>query len=204
MSMLKDLMENEALVKNITEDIDEIPEDAEVTYEVWAIGYNKEDVVTDSEMFIRDFNDPDEAVDFASKVTLADIVHQAAEEDDGSTPTDEVAYISVEVESVIADGEDDTMNIGTVYKRDLWIDGEYGSEEDIEDFEDFDPIVELSDADYELSEEGDLLVDCKVLKDFNKNDYVKVKFINEDNAPVLTYKIISKTTANKFICEFEY
>ena len=45
-------------------------------------------------------------------------------------------YFSIEVETVVGDPDDEdggTMNIGTVYQRDLWIDGEYGSEEDIPD-----------------------------------------------------------------------
>ena len=204
---LKEVMENKDLAKHIAEDIDEIPEDTEVTYELWAIGYNADGAVTDTEMFIAEFKDPDAAIEFAKKATMADIVHQAAEEHDGSTPAENVTYISLEVETVIDEDEDGTMNIGTIYKRELWIDGEYGSEEDIPEPEDeYSEVVPVTAKDYKLLEDGSLEISCDILKNFNKNDMVQIWFTdeNKDYHPILTYKIISKTTGNKYICEFIY
>lgn len=200
---LKEVMENKDLAKFIAEDLDEIPEDAEVTYELWAIGYNAGGAVTDTEMFIAEFKDPDAAIEFAQKVTMADIVHQAAEEHDGSTPAENVTYISLEVETVVDEDEDGTMNIGTIYKRELWIDGEYGDEEDAPEDE-YSEVVPVTSKDYRLLEEGSLEIDCDILKNFNKNDTVQIWFTDEDHKSILTYKIISKTTGNKFICEFIY
>ena len=204
---LKEVMEDKDLAKYIAEDIDEIPEDTEVTYELWAIGYNADGAVIDTEMFIAEFKDPDAAIEFAKKVTMADIVHQAAEEHDGSTPAENVTYISLEVETVIDEDEDGTMNIGTIYKRELWIDGEYGSEEDIPEPEDeYSEVVPVTAKDYKLLEDGSLEISCDILKNFNKNDMVQIWFTdeNKDYHPILTYKIISKTTGNKYICEFIY
>lgn len=204
---LKEAMENKDLAKHIAEDIDEIPEDTEVTYELWAIGYNADGAVTDTEMFIADFKNPDVAIEFAKKVTMADIVHQAAEEHDGSTPAENVTYISLEVETVVDEDEDGTMNIGTIYKRELWIDGEYGSEEDVPEPEDeYSEVVPVTAKDYKLLEDGSLEISCDILKNFNKNDMVQIWFTdeNKDYHPILTYKIISKTTGNKYICEFVY
>lgn len=200
---LKEVMENKDLAKFIAEDLDEIPEDAEVTYELWAIGYNADGAVTDTEMFIAEFKDPDAAIEFAKKVTMADIVHQAAEEHDGSTPAENVTYISLEVETVVDEDEDGTMNIGTIYKRELWIDGEYGDEEDAPEDE-YSEVVPVTSKDYRLLEDGSLEIDCDILKNFNKNDMVQIWFTDEDHKSILTYKIISKTTGNKFICEFIY
>jgi hypothetical protein len=200
---LKEVMENKDLAKFIAEDLDEIPEDAEVTYELWAIGYNADGAVTDTEMFIAEFKDPDAAIEFAKKVTMADIVHQAAEEHDGSTPAENVTYISLEVETVVDEDEDGTMNIGTIYKRELWIDGEYGDEEDAPEDE-YSEVVPVTAKDYRLLEDGSLEIDCDILKNFNKNDMVQIWFTDEDHKSILTYKIISKTTGNKFICEFIY
>ena len=200
---LKEVMENKDLAKFIAEDLDEIPEDAEVTYELWAIGYNANGAVTDTEMFIAEFKDPDAAIEFANKVTMADIVHQAAEEHDGSTPAENVASISLEVETVVDEDEDGTMNIGTIYKRELWIDGEYGDEEDAPEDE-YSEVVPVTAKDYRLLEDGSLEIDCDILKNFNKNDMVQIWFTDEDHKSILTYKIISKTTGNKFICEFIY
>ena len=200
---LKEAMENKDLAKHIAEDIDEIPEDTEVTYELWAIGYNADGAVTDTEMFIADFKNPDVAIEFAKKVTMADIVHQAAEEHDGSTPAENVTYISLEVETVVDEDEDGTMNIGTIYKRELWIDGEYGYEEDAPEDE-YSEVVPVTAKDYRLLEDGSLEIDCDILKNFNKNDMVQIWFTDEDHKSILTYKIISKTTGNKYICEFIY
>lgn len=200
---LKEVMKNKDLAKFIAEDLDEIPEDAEVTYELWAIGYNADGAVTDTEMFIAEFKDPDAAIEFAKKVTMADIVHQAAEEHDGSTPAENVTYISLEVETVVDEDEDGTMNIGTIYKRELWIDGEYGDEEDTPEDE-YSEVVPVTAKDYRLLEDGSLEIDCDILKNFNKNDMVQIWFTDEDHKSILTYKIISKTTGNKFICEFIY
>lgn len=200
---LKEVMENKDLAKFIAEDLDEIPKDAEVTYELWAIGYNADGAITDTEMFIAEFKDPDVAIEFAKKVTMADIVHQAAEEHDGSTPAENVTYISLEVETVVDEDEDGTMNIGTIYKRELWIDGEYGDEEDAPEDE-YSEVVPVTAKDYRLLEDGSLEIDCDILKNFNKNDMVQIWFTDEDHKSILTYKIISKTTGNKFICEFIY
>ena len=77
---------------------------------------------------------------------------------------------------------------------------EEGPEEDPEETN----VVLLSSEDYTLNEDGSIDVSCELLKNYNKNDRIQVMFVDEDNQPVLTYKIISKTTANKYVCEFIY
>ena len=203
---VKEIMENEALAIHIVEDIEDIPEDTSVSYSVWAIGYTNGSEVTDADMFIKEFSDPDEAIEFAKKLTLADIVHQAAEEHTEVEPIENVSYISIEVETVIEDAEnDETMNIGTIYKRELWIDGEYGDEEDAPEDE-YSEVVPVTAKDYKILEDGSLEIGCDILKNFNKNDMVQIWFTdeNKDCRSILTYKIISKTTDDKFICEFIY
>jgi len=208
---IRDLINDEDLVQYIAEDITDIPEDTEVSYEVWTLGYDSNGAPTDSEMLISEFSDPDAAVECAKQLTLADIIHQAAEEDNCTDPASKVEYISIEVETVIEDEDDGTMNIGTIYKRDLWIDGEYGSEDCLEacldEVEDPDPIVDIIEHDYELLGDGNLKISCKLLTDFNKNDYVKFRFIDEDEPTILAFKIISKVLyedGNYYHCEFVY
>lgn len=173
-----------------------VDETSEVTYAVWAIGYNAESKITDTDMLLGEFADPDQAVAKAKTVTLADIVHQAAEEDDGSEPAEDIAYISVEVETVV-ETEDGTMNVGTIFKKELPICDE--SEED-----EYSEVVPVTANDYKLLDDGSIELPCDILKNFNKNDQVQIWFTDEDNTPILTYRIISKTTENKFICEFIY
>lgn len=118
---IKDLYENEELLETIVEDIEDIPEDTEVFYAVWALGHSTEDGCTDDEILVGEFTDPNEAVACAEKTTIEQINELGFGEPDPDT-----AYFSIEVETVIADSDDEdggTMNIGTIYSRDLWIDG---------------------------------------------------------------------------------
>lgn len=180
---VRELLENDELMESIVEEITDLMEDLEVTYEVWALGYTCDEECTDAEILVGEFDDPDAAIACAEKVSFKSL-HEAGYEE----PDEETVYFSIEVETVVEDPENDgTMNLGTVYSRELWIDGEYGSEEDVE------PPVELTTADYSvLTDDNTLVVSRKILKNFNKNDYVRIKFIDEPDSFVLTYKIFSK------------
>jgi hypothetical protein len=210
MSTIKDLYNNEEFLNNIVEDIDDIPEDAEVLYAVWALGYNKDDDITDTEVLVGEFTNPDEAVACAENLTIKAIDELGYEKPDNDT-----AYFSVEVETVVGDPDDEdggTMNIGTAYQRNLWIDGEYCSEDCLEEMLDelveVDPIIAITAEDYELLEDGALKVRCDLLKGFNKNDYLRLQFVGEpESVPVLTYKIMSKVIyedGDYYHLEFEY
>jgi hypothetical protein len=200
---VKELMKDEELAKFVTEDLEDFDEESKVTYEVWALGYDSNDKITDAEMLLGEFSDPDQAVEKAKETTIADVVHKAAEEDANNDLEVDVVRLSIEVETVVDDGEEGTMNVGTIYKRELWIDGEYGDEDCVEE-NDVDPIVDITAKDYTLDEDGNLTISCEVLKNYNKNDYVRIHFVDEAESGSFTYKIISKTTANKFVCEFIY
>ena len=182
---VKELFENEELMENIVEDIDEIPEDSEVTYAVWALGYDREDDCTDAEYLIGEFENPDEAIACADKLTLEAFLEEF------ETPGSDTAYLAIEVETVVEDPEDEgTMNLGSIYSRDLWIDGEYGSEEDAGI--DPDPVVELATKDFDIVEDGLLKVSCELLKRYYKNCYIRVRFVDEAESGTFLYKIISK------------
>jgi hypothetical protein len=200
MTNVKDLMNNEELMKHVVEDLEDFPEGSPVTYEVWALGYNHLDELTDSELLLATFEDPDKAVEYAKQLTLADIVYKASEEDTDIEQADDIDYISVEVETVLSDPDDEfvggTINIGTVYKKEISI-----YEDESEDEEE---IVSLHANDYNLLDDGNIEVSRVFLINFNKNDRLQIMFADEDNTPILTYKIISETTANTFICEFIY
>lgn len=199
MTNVKDLMNNGELMQHIVEDLEDFSEDSPITYEVWALGYNHLDEITASELLLNTFEDPDKAVEYVKQITLADIVHKASEEDVDLEPSINIDHISVEVETVLSDPNDEfvggTINVGTIYKKEINI-----YEDESEDEEE---IVSLHEDDYTLLDDGTLEVRRTLLKNFNKNDQVKVMFIDEDNKPILTYKIISKI-GSLFICEFIY
>lgn len=188
---VKDIMENDLLINNITEDLEDFDENAIITYEVWAIGYSNIDTITDTEVYLGEFINPDRAVEYAKSLTVADILPHAFVD---AGPDIVLDHFSVEVETVLEDDEENSMNIGTIYRRCLCI-------ENIEDDE-YTEVVPVTSKEYELLEDGSLEIDCEILKDFNKNDTVQIWFTDEDDKIILTYKIISKTTNNKYICEF--
>lgn len=182
-----------------TEEFEDFEASTNIKYAIWAVGYDADDNATDTDMLIAELTDPDEAVAKAQSITLADVVHQAAEEHDGTEPAD-VSYISIEVETVV-DDEDGAMNVGTIFRKELWIEGE-----DEEDFfsEDATEVIVLNDEDYTLDEEGNLVVAFDLLRNYNKNDMIKVKFAGEEYKAIFTFKIVSKTTTNNYICTFAF
>ena len=119
MSTLRDLYNNEDLVNCITEDLEDFPEDTPVTYEVWALGYDHDDEVTDAEFFLKEFNDPEEAVKYAKSRSWADIVYAVSKEDLDKhfESTDNIKYVMLEVETVLIDEDDCSMNMGSIYSK---------------------------------------------------------------------------------------
>lgn len=198
---IKDMLNNEELMDSVVEDLGDFPEDSTVGYEVWALGYDENDEITDTEILIAEYADPDKAIEHAKRVTL-----QTLNEMDYEKPIADVAYFSIEVETVVEDldSEDgETINIGTIYHDEILVkDIDYSeSSEDSND-----PIVAIAAKDYTLLEDGTLKVSCNLLKGFNKNDYIRFQFVGEAGN-LLTYKIISKVTyedGDYFHCEFEY
>ncbi len=183
MMTVKDLFENEELMNNIVEDIEEIPEDSEVLYAVWALGYDSDDEITDVEYLIGEFDNPDEAVKCAENFSIEDFTKNYG------APYLNTTYLSIEVETVVGDPDDEdggTMNIGTIYSRGLWLDNECGPEEDIN------LAVAITAKDYTILEDGTLKIKRDILPGFNKNDQVLFEFIDEPTISFLTYKIMSK------------
>ena len=176
------------VVDQLVADID-IPEDVPVMYEVWATGYDEEGQITDAEMLIGTFEDPDEAVSFARDTSAADILG-LAEDDDYSGFDDNVCTIHVEVETVVVSDEDGTMNIGTIYKKTLEL------------FEEVPEYITLFNEDFQVIEEtGYIQISSEKLINYNKGDAVLILFADEDEPYPIEYKIIVKTD-NFCICEF--
>jgi hypothetical protein len=94
------------------------------------------------------------------------------------------------------------MNIGTIYKRDLWLDGEYGSEEELG--LDGEPIIALSASDYELLEDNTLKIRAELLNGFNKNDCVSIYFADDKDSDILTCKIVSNRNCDYYHCELVF
>lgn len=122
MATIKDLYENEELMENIVEDLDDLPEETEVFYSVWALGHDKNNDPTDDEVLVGEFTDPDAAVEYARNLTLEQVNELGFGE-----PCVNTVFFTVEVETVVGDPYDEdggTVNLGTVFARDLWIECE--------------------------------------------------------------------------------
>lgn len=179
---MKDLND---IVNELVEDI-EIPEDVPVSYEVWAIGYDEEDQVTDAELLLATFEDPDQAANYAKELTLADVVNFAA--DDECDVTTEVYTIHIEVETVVPDDEG-TVNVGTIYKKTLEI------------YEELPDYVVLSADDFVLLDNGDIMISKNILDKYNENDCFTAIFEDGSVSQPMIYKIKS-TVGETYICEF--
>ena len=111
----------EALINDIDEDDFPFPEEDIIGtgcwYEVWVIGYDENNRVTDTEVLLKSFDDPGEAVEYAKNVTLADIIRHPNVE---SAPIHEIDSLLVEVETVIDDAYG-TCNVDTVYQKTIQI-----------------------------------------------------------------------------------
>ena len=76
-------------------------------YQVWVLGYNEKQEITDFDVFINESQDPDKAVDYAKQFIIEERFKTL------SIPED-VCFLSVEVEEV-ADFGDHTENVGTLF-----------------------------------------------------------------------------------------
>lgn len=115
------MLNNEAIKENFdVEEIEDFEANEEITYLVCALGYSEDDEPTDCEVYLKEFEDPDEAIAYAKTVDLIAILQCAAEQ---KADISETAYFSLEVETVVEceDPEDGTENIDTVFQRDIWI-----------------------------------------------------------------------------------
>jgi hypothetical protein len=114
MCIVKDLLTKEELT-HVRRALQILPEEAPIFYEVWAIGYANNSKQT---ILLRKFEEAQEAVAYADTVYLLDAVTAITGNTRFNYDTD---YVFVEVETVVEDAEGGTVNLGTVYKNDLFI-----------------------------------------------------------------------------------
>ena len=156
-------------------------------YQVWAIGRDEDNnVVENTEFLLCDCDDPDTAVEYATSVTLADIIfladHDGFEYEDS---VEAVSYIAVEVETVV-DYDNDSVNSGTIYRR-------------LIDLSDDSNIITLASDEYETLRNGNIQIPHNILGDYNEGDSIIVIF--DGISKPITYKIISQNE-DGYVCEF--
>lgn len=111
----------DAIINDIDEDDFPFPEEdicgTGIQYEVWAIGYDENSRVTDTEVLLETFDDHGKAVEYAKAITLADIIRHPKVE---NAPIHEIDSLMIEVETVI-DDVCGTCNVDTVYQKTIQI-----------------------------------------------------------------------------------
>lgn len=112
-------MLNENIKENFDiEEIEDFEANEEITYLVCALGYSEDDEPTDCEVYLKEFQYPDEAIAFAKEVDLATILQYAVEQ---KADISETTYFNLEVETVVEceDPEDGTENIDTIWEAQI-------------------------------------------------------------------------------------
>ena len=96
------------------EELEDFNANEKITYLVCALGYNEACGLTDSEVYLGEFELPDEAITFAKNIDLIDILQYAA---DQTVDISEIAYFSLEVEAIVEcdASEDGTEAIDTIW-----------------------------------------------------------------------------------------
>ena len=113
------MLNNETIKENFdVEEIEDFEANEEITYLVCALGYDEDDECTDCEVYLKEFEDPAEAIAYAKTVDLATILQYAVEQ---KADISETAYFNLEVETVVEceDPEDGTENIDTIWETQI-------------------------------------------------------------------------------------
>ena len=114
MCIVKDLLTKEDL-RHIKRVLEILPEEAYISYEVWAIGYANN---SKKETLLRTFSTQTEAIAYTDDITPLDAINAIAGDNYFNYDTD---YVFVEVEATIDNKKGGTINIETVYKNDLFV-----------------------------------------------------------------------------------
>lgn len=184
----ENLILNPECVNSVVESLGDIPQDSDTTtYALWVISLDDKDETVD-EFFIYEFSSLEEAITKAESIDIKFISEQIESPILYYCDYAGVEYFSVEIDTVIEE-EGDSVNLGTIYHRDLFLDG---GEPEVEIGLDDEPIVALTAADYEILENNIIKIRTDVLKDYNKNDYVNIYFADDPDSDILECKIISK------------
>lgn len=98
-----------ALLRDMTEDLDDFPEDTEVVFEVYAFSYDPEWNLIDASLCLASSPKPNEAIEQAKSLTLENTFIDVPG-----------VYVVLEVESVAKDPDGGFVNLGTIYTKNFF------------------------------------------------------------------------------------
>lgn len=152
-------------------------------YEVWAISYDSNNLSLDKDYLLCFLNDPNMAVSFADSITVDEIKKVIGDN------IDFIDHFSIEVETV-ASVDGIQMNLGTIYKRNLL-------NKIIAD-------ITLTRNNYELLEDGSLMVSKHIFSNVNTKETIKALFEEETSKAILPLKITGDCYTDKYVCEIVF
>lgn len=98
-----------ALLREMTEDLDDFTDDTEVVFEVYAFSYDPEWNLLDASLCLASSPNPDEAIEQAKSLTLENTFIDVPG-----------AYVILEVETVVPDPDGGFQNLGTIYTKNFF------------------------------------------------------------------------------------
>ena len=98
-----------ALLRELTEDLDDFTDDTEVVFETYAFSYDPEWNLLGASPCLSTFANPDDAVEYARGLTLNNILLEVPG-----------AYVVLEVETVVGDTTEGFLNLGTIYTKNFF------------------------------------------------------------------------------------
>ena len=136
----------------------------DASYDVWILGYDRDMTTTGFEFLHSSHTTPYAAVEAASSLDAFTIPKAIK-----TLPTN-VCYFTVEVETVVELDDDETENVGTIYRK--------------ANIPNTIPIahLHLKSTDYEFTDAGTLRVTCPQLRHLSNGDYVTVQFLDDNNS----------------------
>ncbi len=166
------------------EELDGLDLDSETHYEVWAIGYDRNNKPTEFDYLLDSFSDPDAAITFADSITVSEILEVAGD------PLVQADHFSIEVEtaSVV---DDEPMNLGTIYRRAIY----YNS---------ITADVYLLSGDYELLDDGTIKIKKHLLEDFKDKETINILFAEEKERSILPFKIVTEFDTSSYLCDMVF
>jgi hypothetical protein len=114
MCIVKDLLTKDDL-RHVRNALEILPEETPIYYEVWIIGYYNNIKV---ETLLCTFTESCDAIEYTNTITLLDAINVIAGNNRFSYDTD---YVFIEVNSAIDNHRGGMMNLGTVYKNNLFL-----------------------------------------------------------------------------------
>jgi hypothetical protein len=98
-----------ALLREMTEDLDDFADDTEAVFETYAFSYDPEWNLLGASPCLSTFANPDDAVEYAKGLTLKNILLEVPG-----------AYVVLEVETVVGDTTEGFLNLGTIYTKNFF------------------------------------------------------------------------------------